>query len=262
MSNPEIAAITLAAFLAGAMNAIAGGGTVLTFPALIAFGMPAIQANATSTVALLIGILGSVYGYRRPIRAVAPLITRFGIVSAIGGLLGAILLTVTREETFSALVPFLLLFATLLFLANNAFRRLVRIDPLARSTDLLTRPGFGLALAFQFLVAIYGGYFGAGIGILMLATLGILGMHDIHEMNALKTVLGALVNLIAAVYFVFAGLVVWPEALVMTVGATLGYFAASHYAQRIPQNAVRGAAVAIGLGISAWLLWQQFFAAA
>ncbi len=258
MTAPEIAALFAAALLAGAMNAVAGGGTVLTFPALLLYGIPAIQANATSTLALLIGITGSVFGYRNQIRTVAPLATRFGIVSIIGGLLGALLLTCTREKTFATLVPFLLLFATILFLANNAFRRLVRIEPLAKSSDLLHSRGIALAYVFQFFVALYGGYFGAGIGILMLASLGILGMHDIHEMNALKTVLGALVNLVAAIYFIFAGLIVWPEAAVMTVGATVGYFAASHYAQRIPQNAVRIIAAAIGLGISALLLWRQF----
>jgi uncharacterized membrane protein YfcA len=258
MTVPEIAALTAAAFFAGAMNALAGGGTVLTFPALLAFGMPAIQANATSTLALVIGIVGSVFGYRRHMRAVAPLMLPFGVASAIGGLLGALLLTRTSEAAFSAAVPFLLLFATVLFMANNIFRRLVRIEPLARTGDLLHRRGFWAACVFQFLVAIYGGYFGAGIGILMLATLGILGMHDIYEMNALKTVLGALVNIVAAAYFIYAGLIVWPEALVMTAGATLGYFSASHGSQRIRPEAVRRIAILIGLGISAWLLWKQF----
>jgi uncharacterized membrane protein YfcA len=219
MTVPEIAALTAAAFFAGAMNALAGGGTVLTFPALLAFGMPAIQANATSTLALVIGIVGSVFGYRRHMRAVAPLMLPFGVASAVGGLLGALL---------------------------------------ARTGDLLHRRGFWAACVFQFLVAIYGGYFGAGIGILMLATLGILGMHDIYEMNALKTVLGALVNIVAAAYFIYAGLIVWPEALVMTAGATLGYFSASHGSQRIRPEAVRRIAILIGLGISAWLLWKQF----
>ncbi len=258
MAASEITALALAAFVAGAMNAVAGGGTVLTFPALLAFGLPAIQANATSTLALLVGMLGSVYGYRRQMPAVAPLTLRFGVLSVTGGLLGALLLTHTAEKTFAGLVPFLLLFATILFLANDALRRLVRIDPLARPADLLRRRGILVAYAFQFLVALYGGYFGAGIGILMLASLGILGMHDIHEMNALKTVLSALINLVASVYFICAGLVVWPEALVMTAASTAGYFAASHYAQRIPQSGVRGAGAAIGLGISAWLMWRQF----
>jgi len=259
MSLSEIVLLSTAALAAGAMNAIAGGGTVLTFPALLLYGIPAIQANATSTLALLIGILGSMFGYRRQIRVVAPLAWRFGAVSAAGGVIGAILLTCTKEQVFSALVPFLLLFATILFLANDAFRRLVRIEPLEQSADILGHRGIMAAYAFQFFVAIYGGYFGAGIGILMLASLGILGMHDIHEMNALKTILGALINLVAAIYFIFAGLIVWPEAIVMTLGATVGYFAASHYSQRIPQNIVRLLGAAIGLGISAWLMWKQFF---
>jgi uncharacterized membrane protein YfcA len=199
-----------------------------------------------------------VIGYRRQMREVAPLAMRFGVVSAIGGLIGALLLTCTQEKFFAALVPFLLLFATILFLANDTFRRLVRIEPLARTSDLLQRRGIIAAYAFQFFVAIYGGYFGAGIGILMLASLGILGMHDIHEMNALKTILAALINFVATIYFIFAGLIVWPEAIVMTVGATVGYLAASHYAQRVPQNVVRIIGAAIGLGISAWLLWKQF----
>ncbi|MDD5198981.1 MAG: sulfite exporter TauE/SafE family protein [Terrimicrobiaceae bacterium] len=258
MTATEISLLSAAALLAGAMNAVAGGGTVLTFPALLAFGMPTIQANATSTLALLLGILGSVFGYRRQMPAIVPLVTRFGILSGIGGLLGALLLTRTREATFAAFVPFLLLFATILFLAHNALRRFIRLEPLAQAADLLHRRGILTAYAFQFLVALYGGYFGAGIGILMLASLGILGMHDIHEMNALKTVLGALINLVAAIYFVFAGLIVWPEALVMAAASTVGYFTASHYAQRIPQAAVRKIAAAIGLCISAWLLWKQF----
>jgi uncharacterized membrane protein YfcA len=258
VTSPEIIALTAAALLAGAMNAVAGGGTVLTFPALLLYGVPAIQANATSTLALMIGMTGSVFGYRRQMKAVAPLALRFGILSAIGGLLGALLLTRTREQTFATLVPFLLLFATILFLANDAFRRFVRIEPLAQASDLLHRRGIAFAYVFQFLVAIYGGYFGAGIGILMLASLGILGMHDIHEMNALKTILAALINFVATIYFIFAGLIVWPEAAVMTIGATAGYFAASHYAQRIPQNTVRGLAAAIGLGITALLMWRQF----
>lgn len=259
MSPTEVTVLTGAALAAGAMNAVAGGGTVLTFPALLIYAqMPAIQANATSTLALLIGILGSMFGYRRQIRVVAPLAMRFGLVSGIGGLLGALLLTCTSEKAFSSLVPFLLLFATILFLANDAFRRLVRIAPLANASDLLRHRGIAFIYAFQFLVAVYGGYFGAGIGILMLASLGILGMHDIHEMNALKTILGALINLVATIYFILAGLIVWPEAIVMTVGATIGYFAASHYSQRVPQNIVRLASAAIGLGISGWLLWKQF----
>lgn len=258
MTPAEIAALSLAALLAGAMNAVAGGGTVLTFPALLFFGMPAIQANATSTFALLIGLCGSIYGYRSHFPKVRTILSKLSLVSIVGGLLGAILLTVTPEKQFSDLVPFLLLFATILFLANNAFRKFLRIRAASEASEILAGRKYWLAAGFQLFVAIYGGFFGAGIGILMLASLGLLGMQDIHESNAVKTILGALINLVASIYLVIAGLVIWPQAIVMTVAATAGYFLASHYSQRIPQQAVRRIAAAIGLGVSLLLLWNQF----
>ncbi len=260
MSPSEIIALSVAALLAGAMNAMAGGGTVLTFPALLFFGMPAIEANATSATALVVGTIGSIFGYRRHVPAVKPLLTRLSLVTAIGSLLGAMLLKVTNEETFNHLVPFLLLFATVLFLANNAFRRFLRIQAAQHAHEILAGRRFWLATGFQFFVAIYGGYFGAGIGILMLASLGLLGMQNIHESNTVKSVLSALINLVASTYFIFAGLVIWPQAIVMTVAATLGYFLAAHYSQRISQDAVRAIAGAIGLGVSALMVWKQFFA--
>ncbi len=255
MSSTEIVVLALAALLAGGMNAIAGGGTILTFPALLAFGMPAIQANATSTLALLIGIIGSAYGYRAHMPAAAGLIRRFGMASVAGGFLGALLLTRTSEEMFSRLVPFLLLFATVLFMAQNAFRRLGAAE--AREAGAHGAHG-ALAMAGQFLVALYGGYFGAGIGILMLAVFGLMGMRHIHEMNAVKTILAALINLVATLYFIAAGLIAWPQAIVLTLGATAGYFAGAHVAQQIPQQRVRQLITVIGLGISALLFWKQF----
>ncbi len=251
-SPAEIFFLSVAALLAGAMNAIAGGGTILTFPALLAFGMPAIRANATSTVALLIGIVGSTYGYREHLPAAAAWIRRFGVVSVIGGLLGALLLTKTPAGTFERLVPFLLLFATVLFMAQNLFGRFAEAKAASP-----TRHG-ATSVALQFLVALYGGYFGAGIGILMLAVFGLMGLHDIHEMNTLKTILAALINLVASLYFVFSGLVDWPQALVMMVASTLGYFAGAHLTQQIPRHRVRQLVTAIGLGISAVMFWKQF----
>jgi len=256
MSIAEAGWLFIAALLAGAMNAVAGGGTVLTFPALIFFGMPAIQANATSTLALLVGVCGSVTGYRRQIVQVRGLIWRFAGVSVLGGLLGAMLLTWTSEEVFSNLVPYLLLFATLCFLGHGIVRRWLRQSEKSAS-DVQWGSGVWLAIGLQFFVAVYGGYFGAGIGILMLAALGIIGMGDIHEMNALKTVLGALINIVATGYFMMADLIVWPQAAVMTVGATLGYYAAARVALKIPQAVVRGIAAAIGLGISVLMFWRQ-----
>jgi uncharacterized protein len=257
MTGVEIMALAAAGAAAGLVNAVAGGGTLLTFPALLAFGTPSIVANATSTLALVVGTAGSVYGYRRQIVEVKPWLRRFLPVSLLGGLLGGILLTGTREAAFAKMVPFLLLFATLLFLAQGAFRRVAGLTP--HSPEALpTSRAVRLAMLFQFGVALYGGYFGAGIGILMLASLGMMGLTDIHQMNGLKTMLGSLINLVAALYFIGAGLIDWPRAGVMTVGALSGYLAGAHSAQRIPQQRVRHVITAIGFAISAAMFYRQF----
>jgi uncharacterized membrane protein YfcA len=255
MSLLEISVLLAAAVIAGAMNAIAGGGTLLTFPALLAFGMPAVRANATSTLALMVGIMGSTYGYRAHLPVTGIWVKRFGVVSVIGSVIGAALLTLTSEQAFEKLVPFLLLFATLLFMAQNAFVKLAARE--ARSGND-TPARIAAAAAGMFFVAIYGGYFGAGIGILMLSVLGLMGMRHIHEMNAVKTVVAALINLAAALYFIGAGLIEWPQALVMTAGAAAGYFSGSHFAQRVSQTAVRRIIASIGFSISAILFWRQF----
>jgi uncharacterized membrane protein YfcA len=248
----EIAALAAGACLAGAINAIAGGGTIVTFPLLIAFGMPAIQANATSTVALMVGIFGSVYGYRQNLPAALPWMKLFAPVSILGGLLGAWLLTVTSEKFFNHLVPFLILFATVLFLFGNIVSRFVGFDG---SSD----PGKKLVASLaQFAVAVYGGYFGAGIGILMLASFALIGLKNIHEMNAIKTVLGGLINIVAAIYFVWAGLVHWPEAIVMMIGSTLGYYGGAALTQKTSQRQVRLLIAAIGLILSGVFFWRQF----
>lgn len=252
----EFSALFVAACLAGGINAVAGGGTILTFPALIAFGMPSIQANATSTLALLVGIIGSLYGYRSHLPAARPWLKAFAPVSIVGGLLGAWLLTRTSEKFFDQLVPFLIFFATVLFLSNNMIRRLAGIEAVSAGGS---PAGTVAAVLLQLGVAVYGGYFGAGIGILMLATMGLLGLHHIHEMNAIKTILSALINVVAATYFVVAGLIVWPQAIVMTAGATIGYFLSSHYAQKIPQRHVRGLVGIIGIALSAIFFWREFF---
>jgi uncharacterized membrane protein YfcA len=213
-----------------------------------------VVANATSTLALVIGTFGGVLGYRRQLTQARVWLTRFIPVSVAGGLIGAVLLTVSGEKVFSRLVPFLLLFATVLFLSQGAFRRFAGIGDAAHPHSRAA----WVAIVFQFFVAVYGGYFGAGIGILMLASLGFVGLSDIHEMNALKTVLGALINLIAALYFIFAGLISWPKAEVMTVGALAGYYFGAHFAQRIPQKHVRRIITGIGFTISAVLFYQQF----
>ena len=249
MTAFEIVSLVCAAAAAGVINAVAGGGTILTFPSLLAIGTLPVVANATSTVALVFGTGGSVYGYRRHLSSIRKWLWQFVPVSLLGGLIGSWLLTITGNETFSRLVPFLILFATLLFLAQGLVARLTgqprprRIWP---------------AILFQFFVAIYGGFFGAGIGILMLATLGFIGLSDIHQMNALKNVLGSLINIVAAITFICRGLVDWPKVGIMTLGAVAGYYLGSHYAQKIPQRWVRRIVLGIGFGISGITFYRQF----
>ena len=173
-----------------------------------------------------------------------------------GGLIGAVLLTWTSDKTFSKLVPFLILFATVLFLAQGTFRRFANLNGTAAPDQSTTLSG-GRSCSSS-AVAIYGGYFGAGIGILMLASLGFLGLSNIHEMNTLKTILGSLINVVAAVWFIWKGLIHWPKAGVMTAGALLGYFLGSHFAQRIPQQRVRQLITLIGFIISAVTFYEEF----
>ena len=256
MSVTEILGLTLAAAAGGAINAVAGGGTLITFPALLFFGTPPVIANATSTLALVIGTSGGIYGYRQHLDPVKVWLSRFVPISLLGGLIGALLLTHTTDKTFSKLVPFLILFATALFLAQGLFRRLAGLEN--RSSAPSKQPAVWGAILFQFAVAIYGGYFGAGIGILMLASLGFIGLSNIHEMNTLKTILGSLINLVAAMWFISSGLIHWPKAGIMTVGALIGYFLGSHYAQQIPQKRVRQIITGIGFVLSAVTFYKEF----
>jgi uncharacterized membrane protein YfcA len=270
MTAVQILALVASATAAGAINAVAGGGTLVTFPTLLLVGTPAIIANATSTLALVIGTAGSIFGFRQQINAVKTWLIRFVPVSMLGGFLGSWLLLHTSNRCFERLVPFLILFATLLFLAQNAFRRLVRTGaaaPVAAGAppadDFPMPAGHGrhsiaFAIVFQFAVAVYGGYFGAGIGILMLASLGFLGFSNIHEMNALKNILGSLINLVAAVVFIAGGLIDWPKMGIMTGGAIIGYWLGAHYSQRLPQARVRFIITAIGFIMSAVTFWKQF----
>ncbi|MEW6511553.1 MAG: sulfite exporter TauE/SafE family protein [Bacteroidota bacterium] len=253
---PLAAALIAAGFVAGVMNSIAGGGTLVTFPTLLFAGLPSVVANATSTVALLPAALSSAAGYWSKLPTVARWLRLFAPVSLAGGLTGGILLVQTPSRVFDWLVPFLILFATVLFMANSLFARLSgnRATPGSSASSSWTAG----AVVFQFGVAAYGGYFGAGIGILMLASLGMLGFDDVHEMNALKVILGFLINVVAALYFVWSGLIHWSAAGAMTLGTILGGYAGAHVAQKIPQARVRAMITAIGLIISAVMFYRQF----
>ena len=276
-------AIAIVAALGGAINAIAGGGTLLTFPSLIALGIPPIIANATSTVALWPGALSSMWGYRRQLAGSRAWAIQFAVPSLLGGLAGALLLLRTPAERFSLIVPWLVLSATLLFMVQGPVmerlrrRRAATTSPepagtqhAARSTheaaltsgeepeasEELSKPPL-VFLFYQFLVGIYGGYFGAGVGILMLAALGFMGLTNIHRMNGLKNWGGMCMNAVAAATFIVSGLVDWPVALAMAVGATAGGYAGARLAQRVGQQRVRQAIIAIGILSTIWLAFGR-----
>jgi uncharacterized protein len=249
----------LVAVLAGAVNAVAGGGTLLTFPALIWAGQLEIVANATNTVALWPGALSSFWGYRSELRSSWGEMAVLAVPSFLGGVLGAVLLLRTSNATFAAIVPYLILLATLLFLMQRPLTEWQRRRrPSGEQAERPSTIRWLAVLAFQFLVGVYGGYFGAGIGILMLAAFGYLGFTNIHHMNALKNLNGMCINGIAAVLFMVKGLVDWRLALLMAAGAIIGGYAGAGTARRVGQRAVRRAVIAIGFGLSAWLLVRQF----
>ncbi|HEX6941861.1 MAG TPA: sulfite exporter TauE/SafE family protein [Gemmatimonadaceae bacterium] len=255
MDESRLIWVVLAAVIGGAINAIAGGGTLVTFPALVGLGVPAIVANATSTVALWPGAIASMYGYRHELAGVKGWAVRFAVPSLLGGLAGALLLLRTPGDRFDQIVPWLVLGATLLFVVQRPLMAALRkrggdsvhVDP-------ATQPPSIALLLFQFGVAVYGGYFGAGIGILMLAALGFMGFTNIHRMNGLKNWGGLCINVTAAVTFALLGLVDWPVAIAMAAGAMLGGYAGSRLAQKVPQHWVRGAVIVIGFVAGIWLL--------
>jgi uncharacterized membrane protein YfcA len=250
------AVIFVAAFIAGMMNSVAGGGTLLSFPALIWIGIAPITANATNTVALWPGSLAGMVGFRREMGDARRWMLLLGAPSVVGAAVGAVLLLRTPTETFTLLVPYLVLLATVLFASQEPLRRLLRISTPEQGDAPRCTWWIG-AIFFQFCVAVYGGYFGAGIGILMLAALGLLGMTDIHQMNALKNFLALCINGCAAAYFVLAGAVSWRHALVMTAGAVAGGFGGAGLARRLGRTVVRRAVVAVGLLMAISLFYRH-----
>lgn len=269
LSALALAAVFIASVLGGGVNAIAGGGTLLTFPALVGLGVPALTANATSTVALWPGALSSMVGYRGELRGARAWVVRLTLPSVAGGALGAWLLLRTPPDRFERIVPFLVLGATLLFQAQGPImRRLARgraaaagsaaADPAAQSADesagIDPQVAPWLFVAAQFAIGVYGGYFGAGIGILMLAGLGMMGFTNIHRMNGLKNWGAVCMNVVAAAIFAFSGIVNWPVALAIAAGGLLGGYGGSRMAQRVGQQRVRRAIVVIGLASFVFLL--------
>src|SRR5438034_83670 len=247
------AAMFVAAFFAGVVNSIAGGGMLLTFPLLIWLGLDPKVSNATCTVALWPGLFGGLFGYRREMNDSSLILMRLGVISVIGCGVGAWLLIATPAPMFARLVPFLILFATILFMMQTPVNRWLHLPAAGKES---TKAWWIGAIVFQFFSAIYGGYFGAGNGILMLAAMGLLGLHDINRANGIKIFLGVCINSIAILSFALSRLVVWPEALLMAGSALLGGYFGASMAVRIGQVVVRRAIVVIGFVITFLMLWR------
>jgi uncharacterized protein len=236
VSSADLVVPAIAAFAAGAMNSVAGGGSFLSFPALLFAGVPAISANATNNAAMWVGTIGSARGYHEEVGAHRAILLPIVCVSVAGSLIGACLLLVTPQALFGRMIPWLLLFATLVFAASPRLTRGPSATPRHAPWQL----------AVQFAVAIYGGYFGAGMGILMLAVLAFSGLPSFNAQNAIKNVLSVSINGVALVPFVIARIVDWRFAVPMALIALLGGYFGARVFRRLPQPLARGLVVAIG----------------
>lgn len=243
-----------AGVLGGALNSVAGGGSFIAFPALLFTGVPAVRANATNTIALFVGVTASSGAYRKHFnisrRVMLPLIA----TSVLGGLLGAVLLIRTPAQTFLRVLPWLMLGATLLFAFGKRLTGRTHADISAEASNA----ALAGACVFEFGVAVYGGYFGGGMGIMNLAMLAAIGMTNIHAMNALKVVLGGVINGVATVTFIVSGAIAWPQAMVMTIGALGGGYAAAHYAQKLPQVWIRGLVIVVGVAMTVYFFFRAY----
>lgn len=249
--------LCLAAMAAGAVNSVAGGGTLLSFPPLLrvfaGLENAGVLANATSTVALMPGSLAGGFGYRKEVRECRALILRLLIPSVLGGAVGSLLVTRLPPSVFATLVPWLILTAAGLFVIQGPIKRLVK------QTHGPPGPMTVVAVILgQFLVAVYGGYFGAGIGILMLSILPFMGTENIHQTNAAKTVLAALINGVTVIIFIAEGVVVWHYALAMAVAAIIGGYLGAHFARKLPTVYVRALVIVIGFALGGYYLWKEF----
>jgi uncharacterized membrane protein YfcA len=246
-----------AAAIAGTLNAVAGGGSFVSFPVLLFTGVPAVEANATNTVALWPGLAASTVVYLKRLDAPARLLLPLLVTSLAGGWVGALLLLHTPQRTFLHLVPWLLLSGTLLFAFGNQIRAIAGRTSVVEDLRHLSWPAILVSSVVQLLLAVYGGYFGAGIGFVILGMLAALGMRDVLAMGAIRTLLAAACNVAAVVTFIWAGAVLWPQCLVMLAGALTGGWFGAHFAQKADPRKMRYAVIGVGLAMSAY-----FFVAA
>jgi hypothetical protein len=248
----EILVLFTAAILAGALNAVAGGGSFLTFPALVFVGIPDVEANATNTVVLWPGTIASTGAYRRELAARRLTVIVLSVVSLLGGVIGALLLLDLRDqqETFRDIIPYLLLITTLLFASGRHITRWLQEH--VQMTEE-SRLALVTVSVLQFIISVYGGFFGGGMGVMMLAAYSLLGLGTIHIMNGIKSLMSVLIKGVAVITFLYydlfvydVGVIVWPQAIVMIVGAVIGGYWGAAYARKLDPELVRRFAIIVG----------------
>lgn len=238
--------------IAGTLNSLAGGGSFVSFPSLLFTGMPPVEANATNTVALWPGLAASVFAYLKRLNSPARLLVPLLLASVIGGVAGALLLIKTPQHTFSRLIPWLLLGGTLLFAFGPQIRNRLGKASTADGAVRTSPPALTFASLLQLAVGTYGGYFGGGIGFVMMGMMAAVGMKDIHAMNALRTLLAGVINFVAVATFIVAGAVFWPQCFAMLAGALIGGWYGARYAQRADPRKLRYFVIGTGLAMSAY----------
>lgn len=246
----DLALLAGAGFVAGGINAVAGGGSLISFPALLAAGYPSITANVTNTVAVWPGTIGGSLAYRAELRGQRERFIVLGITSVVGALIGSALLLASPARVFDQIVPFLILFACALLAAQD---RLAAWAARHRGAGARSERAAGLIVA-QLLAAIYGAYFTAGLGILILAILGIFLHDNLQRLNALKGLLSVIINGVSALYFALFGPVVWPVAALMAVASWTGGYLGVRVARRLSPSRLRAVVLVYGVGVALWLL--------
>jgi uncharacterized membrane protein YfcA len=263
-SLPNAILLFCAALFGGAINAVAGGGSFISFPTLLFTGVPAVPANATNTVALWTGLVFSGGAFRHHLNVRRRVWVSLVSISLAGGVVGALLLLRTPAHTFLKILPWLMLSATLIFIFAPRFTKAIskRSNPGdAENVRVPHNPSGERILAaccLQLLVAVYGGYFGGGMGFVILAMLSAFGMADTHEMNAFKVVLSSAINGLAVIVFIVLRAVYWPQAAVMICGAALGGYFGARYSLRLPQKQVRWAVITVGVGMTAYFFLRAY----
>lgn len=241
-----------AAAIAGTLNAVAGGGSFVSFPVLLFTRVPAVPANATNTVALWPGLAASTIAYLKRLNAPRRLLLPLLVTSVAGGWVGAVLLLRTPQHTFMNLVPWLLLSGTLLFAFGNNIRAIAGRTATVDDLRQISWQAIVVSSILELLLAVYGGYFGAGIGFVIMGMLAALGMRDVHAMGAIRTLLAAAINAVAVVTFIWAGAVLWPQCLAMIAGALTGGWFGAHFAQKADPAKMRYLVIAVGLVMSTY----------